>query len=949
MQIIWLGIHVIGVIIAFGLLFSVMSKQNLEYKTWLLMTIVCCLMALTAKSCFIVAEDFRELVVLAKMEYMGKCFANYYAILFILQYRKIEWPKWITRGMLGINFVMFCIIMTCDYHTLYYKSMGMKQTDMGYLLVLEKAPLYYFYMAFILLELTLYLILSIDLLVRFWKEKEYLKLHIILVVAGAVPFLFLFLHVIGATSGQDMVPIGILVATVLFVGAVNHYGLFDLVRNAKDSVVENIEEGIFVTDQYMNVLYANPAAIRLWQDVQGDLHGELKQRISDEIQKIYERSGTILEWNGKKYEVRGMEIGGSSLKKGYLISMIDVTGVMRQAEIMKELKEEAEEANRAKSLFLAKMSHEIRTPINAVLNMNEVILRESREENIKEYAMDVKSSARTLLGIINDILDLSKIESGNMEIVAVEYEMSSLINDVVNMIYTRAKEKGLDFQVIISPSLPSVLLGDDVRIRQILVNLLTNAVKYTETGTVSFVVNGKIVGEEVKLHFAVRDTGIGIKKEDMPKLYEAFQRIQEVENHYIEGTGLGISITVQLLNMMDSNLQVESIYGKGSTFSFDLVQKIVKEDEIGDFQERIHQLTTAEAHQNLFFAPEAKLLVVDDCDMNRKVFRSLLKETQIQITDVESGAACLEQVKECHYDIIFLDHMMPELDGIETLRQLKTMEENKCKDTPVIMLTANAISGAKELYLKEGFDDFLSKPIVPEKMERMICEYLPKELIQEMPPQEMHTQEETQEEIQELPDIAGINWEYAKLYFPDQAILRQTAEEFYLSMDREKENLQMLYELRHEPSDLKQYQIKVHAMKSSSAMIGAMMLSTVAALIEEACIGQNISRIEELHPILLEQLQKYKQNMAVLHQESEKPKKAVDITQILSLLDRLGNSLNETDLDMADECMEQLCEYQYEEEAQKIINQLQLAVMNFETQKAKAEIQKMLICILGGN
>ena len=728
MQIIWLGIHVIGVIIAFGLLFSVMSKQNLEYKTWLIMTIVCCLIALTAKSCFIVAKDLREMLAFAKMEYMGKCFANYCALLFILQYRKIKWPKWIIRGMFGINFVMFCIIMTCDYHTLYYKSIGMKHTNTGNILVLEKAPLYYFYMAFILFEIILYLILSVDLLIR--EKEEYIKLHITLVVAGVVPFLFLFLRVIDVFSGQDMVPIGILVATTLYVGAVNHYGLFDLVKNAKDTIVENIEEGIFITDQYTNVLYANPAAFRLWQEVQEKTPE--KKKMSNEIQKIYEQSGNILELNEKKYEIRGMELGEGSRQKGYLISIIDVTGVMQQAEIMRELKEEAEQANRAKSLFLAKMSHEIRTPMNAVLNMNEIILRESKEENIKEYAMDAKSSAKTLLGIINDILDLSKIESGKMEIVPVEYELGSLANDVVNMIDIRAKEKGLNFQISISPKLPSVLWGDDVRIKQILVNLLTNAVKYTKEGTVSFLADGTLEGEEVTLHFEIRDTGIGIKEEDMPKLFESFQRIEEAGNRYIEGTGLGISITVQLLKMMGSSLQVESTYGKGSTFSFDLVQKVVKREEIGDFQERLHKHAAKEVYHKLFQAPEAKLLVVDDSLINRKIVSCLLKETKVQVTEAESGMACLEKVKECHYDMIFLDHMMPGLDGIETLHRLKTMEENQCKDTPVVLLTANAISGAKEEYLKEGFDEVLSKPIVPETMERIMVQYLPKELIEEV-------------------------------------------------------------------------------------------------------------------------------------------------------------------------------------------------------------------------
>lgn len=938
---IWLGIHIFGVIIAFALLFSVISKQNLEYKAWLILTVVCCLMALTAKSLFIVADDFREMVVLAKLEYMGKCFANYYALLFILQYRRIKWPKWVTKGMLGINFVMFCIIMTCDYHKLYYKSMGVSVSKVGNLLVLEKAPLYYFYMAFILFEAFLYLYLSLDMLIRFRKNKEYRKLHLTLVAAGMAPFILLFLHVIGGPIfEQDMTPIGILIAAMLFVGAVNYYGLFDLVRNAKDNVVENIEEGIFVTDQYMNFLYANPAATRLWDDMK-----KHKNRVETEmLREIYNQSGSVLEWNRKKYEIRSLELGENSQQKGYLISVIDVTAVMQQAEAMKELKEKAEEANRAKSLFLAKMSHEIRTPINAVLNMNEMILRESTEEEIKKYGLDVKSAAKNLLSIINDILDLSKIESGNMEIIPVEYELSSLLNDVVHMIYARAKEKDLEFKISVSPKLPAALFGDDVRIRQILVNLLTNAVKYTPDGTVSLTVDGGIQGDDAILHFAVRDTGIGIKEEDLPKLCEMFQRIEESRNRNIEGTGLGMTITVQLLNMMGSRLQVDSTYGEGSTFSFELVQKIVRQDAIGDFQERINELGQEYSYRTSFVAPEAKLLVVDDCDMNRKVFRSLLKQTQVQITDVSSGMACLEKVRENHYDMIFLDHMMPEMDGMDTLRQLKIMEDNLCKNTPIIMLTANAITGAKEEYLKKGFDDFLSKPVIPEKLERMIQKYLPKEFLKEV------TEEESRVETEdsELPDISGINWEYAKTHIPDYAILKQTAKDFYVSTDMEMEVLQKFYNLIDQEEYLEQYRIRIHALKSSAAMIGATILSSLANLLEKACNENNLKKIGTLHPIMLEELQKCKESMSVLKEDTLGKEEIIDATQILSLLDRLQNSLEEYDYDSADELMEEFEKFSYGESIQKNVDALHMHVMNFDIENAKAEIEKLINHILGG-
>ena len=401
-------------------------------------------------------------------------------------------------------------------------------------------------------------------------------------------------------------------------------------------------------------------------------------------------------------------------------------------ELQKE-KARADAANSAKSAFLANMSHEMRTPVNAIMGMNEIILRETQEEETKEQAIDIKNAAQILQSLINDVLDLSKIESGKMEIIPSEYQLSCLINDLVNMTTIRANAKNLEFKVEVDPELPSVYFGDDVRIRQVLMNLLTNAVKYTDKGSVTLTVKRTLVldGKAI-MSFSVADTGVGIKQEDMEKLYAAFERIEEENHRNEEGTGLGMSITASLLELMGSKIQVESEYGKGSCFYFVLEQKIIDLTPIGDFQESIKQLAKDYSYDVHFTAPDAKILVVDDNAVNRRVFVGLLKKTKVQVTEAGSGKECLELVREHPFDLIFLDHMMPEMDGIETFQHMKELpeSENQCRETPVIILTANAISGVREEYLKLGFDEYLSKPIEPEKLEVMIQRMLPKELVQ---------------------------------------------------------------------------------------------------------------------------------------------------------------------------------------------------------------------------
>ncbi|MBP5309779.1 MAG: response regulator, partial [Lachnospiraceae bacterium] len=399
-------------------------------------------------------------------------------------------------------------------------------------------------------------------------------------------------------------------------------------------------------------------------------------------------------------------------------------------EKLVEAAETAVNAGKAKSIFLAQMSHEIRTPINAVLGMNEMILRESRDSQIKEYASNIQSAGKTLLGLINTILDFSKIEEGKMEISPVRYDTAAMIENVINSISQRAEDKGLDFEAHIDPEIPSALFGDDMRITQVIVNLLTNAVKYTKQGRVDLYINSrKIKDYAVSLGIRVKDTGIGIKKEDIERLFESFTRLEETRNRNIEGTGLGMAIVTRLLDMMGSKLNVESEYGKGSEFSFEVEQTIIDLKPIGDYEIKAREAAKKKDETTYIYAPKARLLVVDDNDMNLKVIANLLKLNGIKPDMAESGEEALSKMRLNTYDIILLDHMMPKMDGIETLKKAReeSLLSEKCI---VIALTANAVVGARDFYLNSGFDDYLSKPVEVKVLENTLSKYLDEKIVE---------------------------------------------------------------------------------------------------------------------------------------------------------------------------------------------------------------------------
>ena len=642
-------------------------------------------------------------------------------------------------------------------------------------------------------------------------------------------------------------------------------GLLDTESLARDYAMDRLSEGIIAVDELGTLRFFNKPALSLFPALEHDV-----QQVTALLDRTIAAHET-LSLNGRIYtpEKNALLNGGSGA--GTIYALIDDTEHYRHVEELEEQKLIADRANKSKSAFLAVMSHEIRTPINAVLGMDEMILRENTDEATLSYAQDIQTAGQTLLSLINDILDFSKIEAGKMDISPVDYSSASMLNDLVNMIEPRAEKKGLRLIMHVDPALPETLHGDEIRVKQVITNILTNAVKYTETGSVTLSVSFAKTGEERgKLCVSIADTGIGIKEEDLKKLFSAFERIEEKRNRSIEGTGLGMNITQQLLAMMGSKLDVQSVYGTGSTFSFDVEQGVVSWQAVGDFAEALRKAKASRTrYHEQFTAPQAHILVVDDTPMNLKVIRGLLKQTQISIVTAESGAEALSAVAKQDFDVIFLDHLMPDMDGIETVARLRSETRVGTLQTPVICLTANAVSGAKEAYIEAGFTDYLTKPIESAKLEAMLLAYLPEEKVhltdgnggttkqneeaaeqdagaagqetQAMPDSfaEFFAQpEELPAWLSALPGVdaaAGVQaCGFLESYLD---VLKTCAETLPDTMATIESAMQ--------GGDWRAYTIKVHAIKSSLRIIGDATGSAMAADLEAAGNAQDEERIRK--------------------------------------------------------------------------------------------------------
>lgn len=610
-----------------------------------------------------------------------------------------------------------------------------------------------------------------------------------------------------------------------------------------------------------------------------------------------------------------------------MMTIVDVTKIIEQNHLMKRLVLQTEDANRAKTNFVSNMSHEIRTPMNSIVGITEILLRSRHSPKEQEYLLNIQSSGRVLLTIINDVLDCSKMEAGKMQLFDEPYDTCSLFHDLRISMENRIGHSGLELIYDIDQDIPCKLKGDMGRIRQVIINLVNNAIKYTEKGSVRFSVHVRQKNtDKVMLYYEVADTGIGIRKEDQKILFDAFQRVEMDRNRYVEGTGLGLTISQNLVNMMGGVIEVESEYGKGSRFFFTIEQTIIDPTPVSavNYNGQKDNVTEKEA-ECLFIAPEAHILLVDDNELNLVVAKELLKPLRMQIDTAENGLQAVKMVRGSQYDLVLMDHMMPVMDGIEAAKAIRALPEDKYQKLPIIALTANAMVDARKEFLNAGMNGFVAKPIDFARICNQLKLWLPKDLVRDVPKEEakkLLADDLSDREIQPEDPQMGFSFEEGVKHCGSKAALMKTIRIFYRTIDSKANKIEQCLK----EGLISDYVIEIHALKSSALLIGAVPLSEAAKELEDYGKQGKTEVLEEKTPDVLTMYRDLKNILRPYAEKEEDAKKEFSDGEWITALQQIHQCIEQFDLDGVDQIMEQLEEYQVPECIRESMDQLRVYV-----------------------
>lgn len=1023
-----LGIQYLGIVVLFVTLFRVLQQRSSRQQTIMVFLLLSLLLNFVGYLFEMTANTQQEALRAVQVSYLGKPFILLMKFLFIADYCRIRLPKRFVNVLFAIHLSITLLVLTCEYQNLYYDGMTFIHDGLFAHLEHGNGPVYNLYMVMVVGYLILMLAMCIKRYVHLHSEQQrmqIIKLSMIMVVMLSGLVLFIS----GRTGGYDTTLPAYLISTLLLSSALFRNNLLSTLSMAKDMAVDEQTDALIVLDSENQLLYNNKKAETLFDFSVYSGHAAIWNELDTCI-----IDNTNLERDHRIYEVisRLLTEGNTYFGKLYVLNDITesyyyIKNATEQAEIMKALKQQAEDANKAKSMFVSNMSHEIRTPMNAIVGMTEILLREDLPAQDIGYLKNIKNSGNALLGIINDILDFSKIESGKLELVEADYEPMSMLSDLGMIFLTRVGEKPVELIFDIDENLPQSMYGDALRIRQIIINLVNNAIKFTEEGYVRLkIALGEVTDNDIELLVSVKDSGQGIREEDLGKLFASFSQVDSKKNHNKEGTGLGLSITKQLVELMGGSIGVRSVYGEGSEFYFNIHQRHVQDTpaaqlkgqaersvrvggyfrstpqaeqlrhlcrqfgvvyvepaaghlpkEPVDFfftdvasehileglpEERKQALgevcvlanplleesgqpvaksvnkplytlnfcqilnheemtdgCEAEAYVN-FTAPEARILIVDDNEMNLKVACGLLEPLKMQIDTADSGKRALQLVGQNRYHIIFMDHMMPVMDGIETTECIRAMDDEYDKSVPIIALSANALMDAREKFKAAGMDDFVAKPIEMKEICSKIKRWLPRGLI-------VHgcafQKRGADAEIPDTPKgelsgevlltgadetepaefgLGNIDPKEGIRCCGTEKLWQELLGDFYKLIDTKATKLEQCVA----DGLIRDYTIEVHALKNTARMIGDTQLSEWFHRMEDCGNANDIDTIREETPKLLAAYRSYKPILKPFAQSQNEAKEECTNSQLCEILQVLHDAADAFDLDGADAAMKKL-------------------------------------------
>ncbi|MBQ8148866.1 MAG: response regulator [Lachnospiraceae bacterium] len=851
-----------------------------------------------------------------KIEYLSLAVVVIFYMMFIRGYCGVKENRLLERIMLVFSLITTISLWTTPLHRFHYRNIEFVTTGLFPHLEFEYGPGYYLHTV---IAIIIPWALSIHALAYSMKQNYTgrKKRNLWIIIGGtAIGIIVFILYAMGCFHGYDPSPLSMACMLALMVVVVWNSKDFELTKAAASTVLNTLEDGTITLDEQMRILTFNSTAKRIFPEIEQYKSLVDIQNMPSAIINKQDKTEFCVGNNCYEVHLRYLKDNEGTVR-GYAVIISDITEIAGYVEELKTMREKAEAANQAKSDFIANMSHEIRTPMNAVVGLSELILEESSGRKRYEYASNIKSAALNLLTIINDILDFSKIEAGKMELVEGEYYPQSLFDGAVSLVKINAIHKGMRVKLEIDKNMPCKLYGDEGRIRQILINLLNNSIKFTNKGFVLLKANYEVVDSDtIDLILRVEDTGIGIKEEDMKKIFEMFQQLDMSKNREQEGTGLGLAITKSLVQLMNGDIQVQSVYGKGTVFTVRIPQKVMDGRSIEE--KPISETIDVKPQVTLFKSPDYRVLVVDDNAMNRKVAISILELYDFQIDEADSGAKAIEMVKANPYDLILMDHMMPVMDGIEATEIIQEDCGENGKNAIIIALTANALQGAREQYLECGFKDYLSKPFERRQMYELLDRWVPKD--RRLPDEQM---------ADEVPDV---------LVSKRSELLRI----FYLEG---KSKVNLLRELLMK-EDYDNYCIEVHGLKSSAANIGKEKLSELAKFHEMAAKER---RYNDIHDNFYQLMQTYEgilQEIATeLEQEKSKQETQEEVYTKLELADRLQEALIKLENFNPKETriiLEKMCQSNLPKDIKASIEQILELLQLYEDDKAEEALNELL-------